>query len=389
MITPEEIFEAYYSCRKNKRWTLNALNFEVDYESKLLSLLSDINLWKYIPGRSVAFVVDKPVKREIFAADFRDRIVHHLLINRLNSLFEKEFIHDSYACRVGKGSHFGINRVDKFIRRCSLNYTVDCYILKLDISAFFMSINKSILYNRLSDFVTSKYSGDDVSLVLYLCRTIIFNDPTKNCMLKGGRNSWNELPADKSLFNASINCGLPIGNLTSQVFANFYMGIFDHFVKSSLGIKYYGRYVDDFIVIHNNKESLKFLIPLFRTFLSNKLCLKLHPKKIYLQHYSKGVKFLGAVIKPNRIYISNRTKGNFYNTISGYNKLVDLRKPYRSECKSFQSSVNSYLGLMKHYRSYNIRYNILYNYLSPMWCRTFILPLDLNKVVLKPVYKFR
>lgn len=383
MISAEEIFEAYYSCRKNKRWTINALNFEVDYESKLLSLLYDINSWKYVPGKSVAFIVDKPVKREIFAADFRDRIVHHLLINRLNDLFEKEFIYDSYACRKGKGSHFGINRLDKFIRRSSLNYTVDCYILKLDISAFFMSINKSILYNRLSDFITSKYMGNDVSLVLYLCRTIIFNDPTKNCILKGGRSSWSGLPSDKSLFNASKNCGLPIGNLTSQVFANFYMSLFDHFVKSKLCIKYYGRYVDDFIVVHNDKEYLKSLIPVFRSYLSDVLKLKLHPKKIYLQHYSKGIKFLGAVIKPNRIYISNRTKGNFYNTVLDYNQLVESRKPFKDEQKRFQSSVNSYLGLMKNYSTYNIRYNILFHYLSPMWNRYFIKFCSLNKVVIK------
>ena len=111
-----EIFEAYYSCRANKRNTANAIAFEVDYEENLVQLCKELDDSTYKIGRSIAFVVDKPVTREIFAADFRDRVVHHLIIGKLNLLFEKQFIHDSYSCRVGKGTHFGIQRVDRFIR---------------------------------------------------------------------------------------------------------------------------------------------------------------------------------------------------------------------------------------------------------------------------------
>jgi RNA-directed DNA polymerase len=136
----KELFEAYYSCRHNKRNTANALAFEIDYESNLIQLCTEINNGTYQIGRSIAFIVDKPVKREIFAADFRDRIVHHLIINQLNPLFEKEFIHDSYGCRINKGTHFGIKRVDTFIRKCSKNYTQDCYVLKLDIQGLAIKI---------------------------------------------------------------------------------------------------------------------------------------------------------------------------------------------------------------------------------------------------------
>ncbi len=137
-----EVFEAYFDCRKNKRNTANALAYEIDYENKLLQLHKEINDGTYKIGRSIAFIVNKPVKREIFAADFRDRVVHHLIINKLNHLFEKQFIYDSYSCRKGKGTLFGINRIDSFIRKCSKNYTRDCYILKLDIKGFFMHIDK-------------------------------------------------------------------------------------------------------------------------------------------------------------------------------------------------------------------------------------------------------
>lgn len=362
-----EIFIAYFECRKNKRNTANALAFELNYESNLIQLCNEINNGTYQIDRSIAFIVNKPVKREIFAADFRDRIVHHLIIGKLNHLFEKEFIYDSYSCRVGKGTQFGIQRLDRFIRRCSKNYTQDCYVLKLDLQSFFMSIDKTILWQKIEKFINKKYHNFDKGLVLKLCKQIIDNDPTKNCIIKGKRSDWDDLPKTKSLFYSKTNCGLPIGNLTSQVFANFYMNSFDHFVKYDLGIKYYGRYVDDFVIVHHDKEYLKSLLSQFSNFLYTNLKLNLHPKKIYLQHYSKGVKFIGAVVQPNRIYIANRTKGNFYEAIEKYNKIARDHKPTREEQELFQSSMNSYLGIMKHYKTYKLRKQIIFKNLSGWW----------------------
>jgi len=133
----ESLFQAYFDCRKNKRNTMNALRFETDYEGNLIALREELNSGIWHPGRSIAFVINKPVKREIFAADFRDRVVHHWLINQLNPLFEKAFIFDSYASRKERGAHMGIARAAQFIRKCSLNYQRDCYVLKLDIMSFF------------------------------------------------------------------------------------------------------------------------------------------------------------------------------------------------------------------------------------------------------------
>ena len=248
MIELSELFEAYEGCRKNKRNTMNAIAFEVDYESNLIALCDDINHGTYQPGRSIAFIVNKPVKREIFAADFRDRVVHHLIINKLNPLFEKTFIYDSYACRQERGTHFGIKRLDRFIRQCSHNYTQDCYVLKLDIQGFFMAIDKRVLWAQLQSFIIDQYCFADKDFLLSLCQKIIFNNPTKNCHIKGSQRHWQDLPRDKSLFYSAPDCGLPIGNLTSQIFANFYMNDFDHFIKHGLGVRYYGRYVDDFVV---------------------------------------------------------------------------------------------------------------------------------------------
>ena len=378
-----ELFEAYFKCRANKRNTINALAFEVDYEARLLRLQAEINSGIYQPGKSITFIVNKPVKREIFAADFRDRVVHHLVIDKLNPLFEKSFIYDSYACRVGKGTHLGIKRVNRFIRQCSQNYTRDCYVLKLDIRGFFMHINKTILMAELQQFIEQKYQACDKYLLLELCRKIIDYNPSKNCIVKSKRREWHGLPRDKSLFHSAIDCGLPIGNLSSQVFANFYMNTFDHFIKHDLGIRYYGRYVDDFILVHRDKAYLKSLVPLIRNRLQDRLQLSLHPKKVYLQHYSKGVQFLGAIIKPNRIYIANRTKGNFHDAIAKQNALVKYRKPTKEQQDVFLSSMNSYLGIMKHYKTYKLRKMMLFKQLSGWWWNRVYLSGGIAKFVLK------
>jgi len=165
--------------------------------------------------------------------------------------------------------------------------------------------------------------------------------------------------------------GLPIGNLTSQLFGNVYLNEFDHFIKRDLKIKYYGRYVDDLILIHPDKAYLQYCITEIRYYLKKELQLILHPDKIYLQHYSKGVKYLGTVIKPHRIYIANRSKGNFYTAITKHNKVVRDHKPTKEEMTAFQSSMNSYLGLMKHYKTYRLRKTFIYNILSAWWLNRF------------------
>jgi RNA-directed DNA polymerase len=176
-IDVEQLFEAYLSCRKTKRYTQNALKFEVDYEENLFQLKEEIESGNYYPGRSIAFIVNKPVKREIFAADFRDRVVHHWHINKLNPILEKTFIQDSYACRIGMGTHYGVKRADAFIKSCSDNYTQNCYILKLDVQGFFMHINRKLLFNFMEKFFYKNYEHSDKMLVLENCPKNNFQQP--------------------------------------------------------------------------------------------------------------------------------------------------------------------------------------------------------------------
>lgn len=236
-ISLEDVFSAYVQCRKNKRTSPNALSFEINYEELLVELWRDITADTYRPAPSTAFLVKKPVLRQVFAAAFRDRVVHHLIIGKLEPLLEKTFIYDSYACRKGRGTLFGIRRVERFIARASENYQKDCYILKLDVRGFFMHIDRSLLWQRLCFFIEKHYHDKDKKALVRLSSHVLGNDPTRRCIVKGDRGEWKDLPSDKSLFSSGEGVGLPIGNLTSQVLANFYMNPFDHFIKHDLKVR--------------------------------------------------------------------------------------------------------------------------------------------------------
>ena len=193
------------------------------------------------------------------------------------------------------------------------------------------------------------------------------------------------MPASKSLFCAKPNHGLPIGNLTSQLFGNVYLNDFDYFIKYNLRIEYYGRYVDDMVLVHQDKEYLKSIIPKLKKYLRENFDLELHPNKVYLQHFSKGVNFLGAIIKPYRIYIRNRTKGNFYKKIKYWNNLLEEKenKLSKEEVRKFLSCVNSYLGIMKRYKTRKIRRKMLAKNLSIYFWNYVYIEGDYGKLVLR------
>jgi hypothetical protein len=376
------IFRAYFDARKNKRSTANALAFEKKYEKRLFKLYEEIMDREYTIGQNICFIVNKPVKREVFAADFRDRVVHHLIFNYINPIFEKHFIKDSYSCRIGKGTSGGVRRVNHFIRSCSENYQKDCWILKLDIKGYFMAIDKNTIYTKIESRLQAVKNPDfDLDVLLYLIRTVIFHDPTKNCRVKGKREDWVGLPKSKSLFFVPHGKGFPIGNLTSQLFGNIYLDDFDHFVREKLGIRRYGRYVDDMVFVHSDREFLKSVISKARDYLRDELDLELHPKKIYLQHFEKGVGFLGSYIKPWRTYIGTKTKQNFYTTAKMWNETVEKNGGFHDEkeADAFVAGVNSYLGMMKQYDTRRLREKMVRS-LSSRILKDVVFTRDFGKV---------
>ena len=311
-IEPKELFEAYYEARKNKRKSKDVLLFEMYYEQHLFNLYQELLSGTYSISPSTAFIVNHPVRREIFAGAFRDRIVHHWIYNRLSPLCEKVFICDAYSCRVGKGTSFGVKRVEHFIRSVSQNYSHDAFVLKLDIRGYFMAINRKILFEKIQKLLTRyKHTLDfDKDFLISITKQVVFNDPTTDCRIRGKREDWIGLPRSKSLFFTKPNCGLPIGNLTSQLFANLYLNDFDHFVHKNFPEVRYGRYVDDMIFVSSDKKLLKNIPRILENHLKNTLGLTLHPKKIYLQHSRKGFHFLGKWILPYRTYLKNSTKNS-------------------------------------------------------------------------------
>jgi len=378
-----DIIEAYIDCRKNKRRSPEAIAFEVNYEQNCIRLFNDIISRTYNPDPSIAFVVTKPVKREIMASSFRDRIIHHYIAMRLTPLFEAEFIEETTNCRKGKGTSYGIKLLSNSIKKASDNYTSDCWILKLDIKSFFMSINKELLLSKLLSFIKIKYKGSDIDSLMYLIEAVLMNDSTENCVFRSPRKAWDPLPFGKSLFDCSKGFGLAPGNLTSQLEANFFLNEFDHWVKSqALG---YGRYVDDFYFVDKSKEKLSVLIPAIKSKLKE-LGLTLHPGKIYLQHYAKGVKYIGAVLKCDRMYISNRTVGNFYSAIHRFNKLADNENYIENNAEHFIASINSYLGFCRQYMTYNIRRKAIKR-IDDRWWKVFYVSGHFDKLTLKKEYK--
>ena len=318
-----QLYLAYYDARKHKRNTKNQLEFELDYEFKLIALAEQLINQTYEPKPSVVFMVNKPVKREIFAADFSDRVVHHLIYRAIYPDIEKCFIGDSYSCRKNKGSLYGVKQASKFIRSATDNYQKQAFILKLDVQGYFMHIKHEVIYQKVLKILDrdKTYNGLSFELIDYLLQKTIFNEVTQNCTLKGSKKDWQGLPKDKSLFGNAKGVGLPIGNLTSQMFGNLYLNDLDYFIKQDLAIKYYGRYVDDMLFVHKDKDCLKFIVSKIELEI-NKIGLNLRPKKTYLQPYQYGVLFLGQYIKPYRNYVSNRVKNSFYQALRKVNKLL-------------------------------------------------------------------
>jgi len=289
----EELWRRYRSCRRNKRSTKNALAFEIDAEAKLLDLQRELRDHTYHPGRSICFVTDGPKPREVFAADFRDRVVHHLLVHRLEQVFEPRFIHDSYACRRDKGTLAGSDRLMEFLRRVTANGHRPAWALTLDVASFFPSIHKQTLYEILARKVRDPE-------LLWLTRTVLFHDPTEDYHFRSLDRSGSgpgtadyPVPARKSLFGKNNERGLPIGNLTSQFWANVYLNELDQFVKRTLRCRYYVRYVDDMVMLSEDREQLLRWRQETELFLDARLRLTLRAEGREPMPVRRGIEFVG------------------------------------------------------------------------------------------------
>jgi retron-type reverse transcriptase len=363
----ENLLRCYYECRKRKRYTVNAAKFEIHFEDELLKLKKELEAHTYRPGRSICFVVSKPKPREIFAADFRDRVVHHILVNYLEPIWEPKFIDQSYSCRKGKGAHRAIKDLKRYIRKASKGNSQKAYYLQVDIQSFFVSLKKDILFEIIKRHTKNPE-------ILWLAEVIIFHNPTSNYYRKCQASLFDLIPDHKSLFKVSPDQGLPIGNLTSQFFANVYLNELDQFVKHKLKEKYYLRYVDDLVLLSPDKNQLKIWRDEIDRFLQEKLKLKLHPKKQILQTVDKGIDFVGYVVKPDYVLMRRRIVKNLKAKLWQFNQ--NLGEITEQEIKQILSAVNSYYGQFRHAKTFGLRQKLWQKNFSQL--QNFLEPIDEN-----------
>ncbi len=356
-VTLDDINNAYRSCRKAKRRKFSSLEYELNYEINNYNLYIELNTKTYEPLPSNAFCIPKPFVREVFAAQFKDRIVHHLIISKMNDYIEKLMVDYSCACRKNKGTLYGIKLTNEMMCSLAEKTNNDAWVLRGDIKGFFMSIDKNILWEMLEPIIHNVFS-EDVDWWIWLIKKVIMNRPELNCLKKGNIKLWDKLPDNKTLFKTNGK-GLPIGNYTSQIFANLYLTSFDKMVLCMIGDNgYYCRGADDFIIMHKSKKFIIWFRKYIKYWLLDNLKLELHNRKSSIQPVKNGAKFLGAFIKNGSIYPSKRTIYNVKRVIYFWNKKEEITN---YDIEKFIKRINSYTGFLRQGKSFNKRKKILYS----------------------------
>ena len=311
IISLENLLEAWKEFEKGKKNRKDVQEFSMNLMDNIFSLHQDLLNHTYKHGGYQAFKINDPKPRDIHKAKVRDRLLHHAIYRKLYPFFDKTFISDSYSCRINKGTHKAIEKFRKYFNKVSQNNTKTCYVLKCDIKKFFASIDHEILISILKEHIPDE---NILWLLVEIIESFHISKPLPSPPLEKGRG-----------------IGLPLGNLTSQLFVNIYMNKFDQFVKHKLKAEYYIRYADDFVFLSQDRKWLEDLIPRVGKFLGDELKLKLHPNKVYIKTFSSGVDFLGIINFPHHKILRTKTKRRMMKKIFLNHKM--LREGLISEDK--------------------------------------------------------
>lgn len=323
----EDVVAAYFDCRRTKRNTRSALEFEQDLERNLSRLYGELADGSYRPGRSICFVITRPKPREVWAAAFRDRIVHHLLYNRIGPRFERSFIADSCACIKGRGTLYGAKRLEAKVRSITQNWSKPAFYIKLDLANFFVSIPKATVRDLFLAKICEPFWRS-------LTETVLMHDPRADFEYHGDPAMLDKVPKHKRLMEQPAHLGLPIGNLLSQFAANVLLNELDQFVKHVLHMRHYSRYVDDMIFLDKSPQRLNEIREAVEAFLP-RLGLRINPRKTTLQPIDRGIDFVGQVIKPWRRETRKRTRNEA------------LRRVAETPARDLMPVANSYFGLLR------------------------------------------
>lgn len=325
VISLKNLLAAWHEFKRGKTGKVEVQEFEFNLENNFFQLHQVLRDKIWFPVPYTAFYIRDPKWRHIHKAIVIDRVFNQALFRKLYPVFDKNFIHDSYSCREEKGTHRGVVRLDHFIRQVSTNYTKPAYALKCDVKKFFDSVNHESLFKMIE----KEIKDEDI---LSIINKII--------------GSFHTIPG----------CGLPLGNVTSQLFANIYLNELDQFVKHKLKAKYYLRYCDDFVILNENKDWLVDLIPKINCFLEDRLQLTLHPKKIVLRKVFQGVDFLGYVVMPHHKVLRTKTKNRTIKKVERLRRELFLGKISQ---EYFNAVLQSYLGMLKHCHGEKIKKTLL------------------------------
>ena len=410
------VWQAYFDCLRGKTSSLEALAYMAIAADDIPVLARELWNGTYQPSTSTCFLVRYPKLREVFAANFRDRIVHHWVCLRLNPLFEHRFIlqgNVSFNCRKGFGPDRAAGHVADAMCCISHHYHQPAWVFRGDLVGFFMSIDKELLWYLLRRFIlrwhrrwlreewaslTSVVNLYDLgyangkmpemywSILLTTVETIVKHHPERDCVLNTDPALWQGLAPNKSLFTSET--GEPIGNLTTQLFANFLMTYFVSYVKWLFRRHNFGmaQFVDDFVIVCDDERFLIDSLPKISSFLSGKLHLTMHKDKRYLQPVSHGLLFVGTYSKPLRLYLSNRTLARFKERCNGFRRLMEQRELTPLDCQRIEQVINSYLGFCKDRRTYRRRVEYVNSMGSEFW-RYFIVRGHYNSIRARPQYR--
>ncbi len=310
--------------KKGKTKKKDIAMFEWNLEQNIFKLHRDLKNKTYYHSPYHSFSISDPKPRNIHKSSVRDRVLHHAIFQILYPIFEAGFINASFSCRKGYGTHFGVRFLHETIRKVTSNGKIACYALKCDVKKFFDTIDHETL---LSIF---KKKVKDENAILLLEKVI---SSFKSDYLSDG-----------------CKRGVPIGNLTSQLFANVYMNELDQYFKQKLKIKYYMRYTDDFIVISESKKFLENLIPQIIKFLGEKLYLKIHEEKTIIKKVNQGIDFLGYIVFPHHRLLRTKTKKRILRKLR--KRVIEYKNGIISRM-TLEQSLQSYLGVLSHANTYN------------------------------------
>ncbi len=325
IISLENLFSAWDKFKSDKQKKRDVQKFEWQLEENIFQLHRDLKYHRYKHGAYTSFYIRDPKQRHIHKAIVRDRILHHAVFAVLNPIFEPTFISNSLSCRIDKGTHKGIDILDKTLRQISGNNFKQCFALKCDIKKFFGTVDHSILLS----IIRKRIKDSEATRLL-------------EEIVESFSSQYSTIFSQK---------GLPLGNLTSQLFANIYLNEFDQFVKQKLKVKPYIRYTDDFIIVSEDKLYLENLIKSIRSFLSDKLALELHPKKITIRKFHQGIDFLGYIVLPHHRLLRTKTRQRIFKKLE---KRIEEYKKGAMNKQTLEQSLQSYLGVFSHADAYKL-----------------------------------